>query len=55
MWHSLWLNVAEDQVIPLYYKMSENGIPPGWVRLMKRNHEKRCNRFFRALDGQAIY
>jgi glycogen phosphorylase len=27
--------LLEDQIIPLYYKMSENGIPLEWVRLMK--------------------
>jgi starch phosphorylase len=27
--------LLEDQVIPLYYKMSANAIPLGWVRLMK--------------------
>jgi glycogen phosphorylase len=29
--------LLEEQVIPLYYKMSENGIPLGWVRLMKES------------------
>ena len=27
--------ILEDQVIPLYYKMSENGVPIEWVRMMK--------------------
>ncbi len=27
--------LLEDQIIPLYYKMSENGVPLEWVRLMK--------------------
>jgi len=27
--------LLEDQIIPLYYQMSENGIPLEWVRLMK--------------------
>ncbi len=27
--------ILEDNVIPLYYDMSENGVPRGWVKLMK--------------------
>ncbi|MBN2060408.1 MAG: alpha-glucan family phosphorylase [Deltaproteobacteria bacterium] len=27
--------ILENQVIPLYYKMSENGVPIEWVRMMK--------------------
>ena len=27
--------LLEDQIIPLYYQMSEKGIPLEWVRLMK--------------------
>ncbi len=27
--------LLEDQIIPIYYQMSENGIPLEWVRLMK--------------------
>ena len=27
--------ILEDEIIPLYYKMSESSIPHEWVRLMK--------------------
>ncbi len=27
--------ILEDEIIPLYYKVSEDGIPHGWVRVMK--------------------
>jgi starch phosphorylase len=28
-------NILETKVIPLYYKMDDNGIPNDWVKLMK--------------------
>ena len=27
--------ILEEEIIPLYYKISEDGIPAEWVRLMK--------------------
>jgi starch phosphorylase len=29
--------ILEDEIIPLYYKMSESSIPHEWVRLMKES------------------
>lgn len=28
-------NIIEEQVIPLYYDVDEDGIPRSWVKLMK--------------------
>ena len=27
--------ILEDEIIPLYYKTSENGVPQDWVKAMK--------------------
>jgi starch phosphorylase len=27
--------VLEEKIIPLYYQVDEDGIPSGWVRVMK--------------------
>ena len=29
--------ILEDEIIPLYYKTSESGVPLEWVRLMKES------------------
>jgi glycogen phosphorylase len=34
--HAIY-NLLEREVIPLYYKVDEQGIPRNWVRLMKRS------------------
>lgn len=37
--------LLEDEVIPLYYKMSENSIPVDWVKLMKESIKSNAARF----------
>ena len=37
--------ILEDEIIPLYYKMSESGVPHEWVRLMKESIKSNAARF----------
>ena len=37
--------ILEDEIIPLYYKTSENGIPQDWVRAMKAAMKSNAARF----------
>jgi len=37
--------ILEDKVIPLYYKLSEDGIPHEWVRIMKQSIKSNAARF----------
>jgi starch phosphorylase len=39
--------ILEQNVIPLYYQVSEEGVPDGWVRMMKAAI-KRCGPVFSA-------
>ena len=38
-------HLLEDQIIPIYYQMSENGIPIEWVRLMKETMKSAASGF----------
>jgi starch phosphorylase len=29
--------ILEQEILPLYYKVSDNGVPHGWVRIMKES------------------
>jgi starch phosphorylase len=29
--------ILEEEIVPLYYKASTNGVPDGWVRVMKES------------------
>ena len=35
----------ETEVIPLFYRMSDDGIPHGWVRVMKETIRSNAVRF----------
>jgi glycogen phosphorylase len=37
--------LLEDQIIPLYYQVSDNGIPLEWVRLMKETVKSAASGF----------
>ena len=37
--------ILEDEIIPLYYNVSENGVPHGWVRLMRGSIRSSAARF----------
>jgi starch phosphorylase len=37
--------LLEEQVIPLHYKVSENGVPLGWVRLIKETMKRTAAAF----------
>jgi glycogen phosphorylase len=37
--------ILEDEIIPLYYKISENGIPQDWVKAMKATMQSNAARF----------
>jgi starch phosphorylase len=30
-------NILEEEIIPLYYNISGNGVPHGWVKIMKES------------------
>jgi len=38
-------SILEDEIIPLYYKMSENSVPHEWVRLMKESIKSNAAEF----------
>ncbi|MCF8107241.1 MAG: alpha-glucan family phosphorylase [Desulfohalobiaceae bacterium] len=38
-------DVLEQEIIPLYYDVSENGVPCGWVRVMKEAIKSNAPRF----------
>jgi starch phosphorylase len=37
--------LLEDEIIPLYYDMSDDGFPKGWVRVMKEAIRSNAARF----------
>ena len=37
--------ILEEQAIPLYYKVSDDGIPHDWVKLMKESIRSNAARF----------
>ncbi len=37
--------LREDEIIPLYYAMSNDGLPKGWVRVMKEAIRSNAARF----------
>ncbi len=37
--------ILEEEVIPLYYEVSEDGVPHGWVKLMKETIKSSASRF----------
>ena len=37
--------ILEEEVIPLYYDVSEAGIPYGWVKIMKESIKSNAARF----------
>jgi starch phosphorylase len=37
--------ILEEEIIPLYYKISDDGIPPEWVRVMKETIKSTAARF----------
>jgi starch phosphorylase len=37
--------LLETEIIPLYYNMSDDGFPPGWVRIMKEAIRSNAARF----------
>jgi len=37
--------ILEKEVIPLYYKVSDDGVPHGWVKLMKESIKSNAPRF----------
>jgi len=37
--------ILEKEIIPLYYKISNNGIPHGWVKVMKESIKSNAPRF----------
>jgi starch phosphorylase len=37
--------ILEEKVIPLYYKVSDDGIPDEWVRLMKNTIKSNAAKF----------
>ena len=37
--------ILEDEIIPLYYNVSENGVPHDWVRLMRESIKSNAARF----------
>ncbi|NVM21544.1 MAG: alpha-glucan family phosphorylase [Desulfobacterales bacterium] len=37
--------IIEEELIPLYYKVSENGVPHDWVRVMKESIKSNAPRF----------
>ena len=37
--------ILEDEVIPLYYKVSDDGIPHDWVKIMKESIRSNAARF----------
>ncbi len=37
--------ILEDEIIPLFYDQSEEGVPPGWVRIMKASIKSTAARF----------
>lgn len=37
--------ILEDEIIPLYYKTSESGVPQDWVKAMKAAMKSNAARF----------
>ena len=37
--------ILEDNIIPLYYKFSDDGIPDDWVRIMKNSIKSNAAKF----------
>ena len=38
-------SILENEIVPLYYKVDENGIPRGWVKVMKESIKNTGARF----------
>src|SRR5690606_14357324 len=38
-------DLLEQEVVPLFYTRSSDGLPRGWLRMMKRSMETLCPRF----------
>ncbi|MBW4443317.1 MAG: alpha-glucan family phosphorylase [Plectolyngbya sp. WJT66-NPBG17] len=38
-------DLLENQIIPLYYEQDENGIPHGWIQMMKASIKTNCPAF----------
>ncbi|MCU0550274.1 MAG: alpha-glucan family phosphorylase [Leptolyngbya sp. Prado105] len=38
-------DLLENQIIPLYYEQDENGVPHGWVQMMKASIKTNCPAF----------
>jgi starch phosphorylase len=38
-------DILEKEIIPLYYRVSEDGVPHGWVKLIKRAIKSTAPRF----------
>ncbi len=38
-------SILEQEIVPLYYDVSEDGVPHGWVRIMKESIKSNCPRF----------
>lgn len=37
--------ILEREIIPLYYKVSDDGVPHGWVKVMKESIKSTAHRF----------
>ncbi|MBU0699415.1 MAG: alpha-glucan phosphorylase, partial [Proteobacteria bacterium] len=37
--------ILEDEIIPLYYDVSEDGVPGGWVKVMKNSIKSNAAKF----------
>ena len=37
--------ILEEEILPLYYKISENGVPYGWVKMMKETIKSNAAKF----------
>ncbi len=42
--HAIY-NILENEILPLYYKVSGDGVPEGWVRVMKESIKSNGARF----------
>ena len=38
-------HILQDKVIPLYYKLSDDGVPHDWVKVMKRSIKSNAAKF----------
>jgi starch phosphorylase len=42
--HAIY-HILENEILPLYYKVSEDGVPEGWVKVMKASIKSNAARF----------